>query len=140
MWSATWPREVQSLARDYLHDYIQVNIGSLDIAASHRVRQVIQHCQDHEKRAILSHHLRSVLNHPDTRTAKILVFADTKRAVDELTRSMQDEQKLPVVGIHGDKSQSERDWVLNQFKTSRAQIMIATDVAARGLGTFHEHY
>lgn len=50
MWSATWPKEVQALARDYLKDYIQVNIGSMDLAASHSVRQVIEVCEQYEKK------------------------------------------------------------------------------------------
>ena len=51
MWSATWPKEVQNLARDYLKDYIQVNIGSLELSASHNVRQVVHVCTDREKRS-----------------------------------------------------------------------------------------
>ncbi len=51
MWSATWPKEVQALARDYLQDYIQVNIGSLELSASHNVKQIIDICVENEKRS-----------------------------------------------------------------------------------------
>lgn len=133
MWSATWPKEVQNLARDYLQDYIQVNIGSMDLSANHRVRQVIQICEPREKRTLLMHHLRAIATHPDTRDYKVLVFTSTKRAADEVSLQLKDE-RIPAVALHGDKSQGERDWVMGQFKTGRCNIMIATDVAARGLG------
>jgi len=42
MWSATWPKEVQALAEDFLHEYIQINIGSLSLAANHNIRQVVE--------------------------------------------------------------------------------------------------
>ncbi|CAG8604742.1 6916_t:CDS:2 [Diversispora eburnea] len=51
MWSATWPKEVKKLAEDYLTDFIQVNIGSLDLSASHNISQAIEVCSEHEKRA-----------------------------------------------------------------------------------------
>jgi ATP-dependent RNA helicase DDX17 len=49
MWSATWPKEVRSLAEEFLHDYIQVNIGSLSLAANHNILQIIDVCQEYEK-------------------------------------------------------------------------------------------
>lgn len=49
MWSATWPKEVQSLAEDFLTDYVQLNIGSLTLAANHNILQIVDVCQEHEK-------------------------------------------------------------------------------------------
>ena len=63
--------------------------------------------------------------------SKILVFCSTKRMCDQLARSLA--RQFGAAAIHGDKSQSERDWVLTQFKTGRSPILVATDVAARGL-------
>jgi ATP-dependent RNA helicase DDX5/DBP2 len=128
MWSATWPREVQALARDYLKDFIQVNIGSLEIAANHRVLQKIELCSPYDKKRLIVELLRELVRD----SGKIIVFVATKRTADEVTRILQYDQ-FPALAIHGDKAQSERDWVLNQFKTGRTSIMIATDVAARGL-------
>ena len=65
--------------------------------------------------------------------SKILVFTATKRAADQLTRALRAEG-WPALVIHGDKKQQERDWVLAQFKSGKAPIMIATDVASRGIG------
>jgi len=50
MWSATWPKEVQNLAEDFLTDYIQLNIGSLTLAANHNILQIVDVCQEHEKK------------------------------------------------------------------------------------------
>lgn len=49
MWSATWPKEVRKLAEDYLGDYLQINIGSLQLSANHNILQIIDVCQEHEK-------------------------------------------------------------------------------------------
>lgn len=49
MWSATWPKEVKKLAEDYLGDYIQINIGSLQLSANHNILQIVDICQEHEK-------------------------------------------------------------------------------------------
>lgn len=65
--------------------------------------------------------------------SRILVFMETKRGCDQVTRQLRMDG-WPALSIHGDKSQSERDWVLNEFKTGKSPIMTATDVAARGLG------
>jgi ATP-dependent RNA helicase DDX5/DBP2 len=127
MWSATWPREVQQLARDYLQDYLQVNIGSRELAASHTVTQQVRIIEPFaDKKAILLDILRQ--NGP----VKTLVFAATKRMVDELARFVRD-HRIPAIPIHGDKSQSDRDRTLAEFKRYPDSVLVATDVAARGL-------
>ena len=63
---------------------------------------------------------------------RILIFSETKKGCDNLTRQLR-QDGWPALSIHGDKSQNERDWVLREFKTGKHPIMIATDVAARGL-------
>lgn len=49
MWSATWPKEVRKLAEDFLGDYMQINIGSLELSANHNIHQIVDVCQEHEK-------------------------------------------------------------------------------------------
>ena len=130
MWSATWPKEVQQLARDYLHDPIQVNIGSLELAASHTITQLVEVVSDFDKRDRLVKHLEIASKDKDS---KIIIFASTKRTCDEITSYLR-QDGWPALAIHGDKQQQERDWVLNEFRTGRSPIMVATDVAARGIG------
>ena len=64
---------------------------------------------------------------------KTLIFTSTKRTADEITRYLR-QDGFPALAIHGDKQQNERDWVLNQFRTGGHPIMVATDVASRGIG------
>lgn len=64
---------------------------------------------------------------------RILIFCETKKGCDAVTRQLRMDG-WPALSIHGDKSQHERDWVLAEFKSGKHPIMIATDVAARGLG------
>ena len=49
MWSATWPKDVQHLAEDFLKDYVQINIGSLTLHANHNITQIVDVCADYEK-------------------------------------------------------------------------------------------
>jgi len=126
LWSATWPREIQQLAADYTNDPIQVTIGSSDLRANVNVTQVIQIVSEIEKPRALMDALRGC---PD---AKVIVFAATKRSVDDLVRGLR-RDGFNALGIHGDKPQSERDWVLAEFRAGRCLILVATDVASRGI-------
>lgn len=127
MWSATWPREVEALARDFLGDFIKINIGSPELHSNDNIAQIIDVCEQREKYAKLNKILDTVMD-----GSKVLVFAGTKRDCDMLTSQLRS-QNWGALGIHGDKSQDERDWVLNEFRSGRSPIMVATDVAARGL-------
>lgn len=133
MWSATWPKEVQRLARDYLKDYIQVNIGSLELSASHNIKQIVEVVSEYEKKDRLLKHLEKALD--EDKKSKVLVFTSTKRVADDITRFLR-QDGFPALAIHGDKTQNERDWVLNEFRTGRTAIMVATDVASRGIGKY----
>lgn len=132
MWSATWPREVQTLARDFLKDYIQVNIGSMELSASKNIEQIIEICDPYDKRQKLVKLLEQATKNPDEKT---IIFTATKRMADEIVFFLR-QDGFAALGIHGDKKQSERDWVMREFKTGKSPILIATDVAARGMLTF----
>ncbi|XP_014234831.1 DEAD-box ATP-dependent RNA helicase 20-like isoform X2 [Trichogramma pretiosum] len=129
MWSATWPKEVQALAEDFLNDYIQINIGSLSLAANHNIRQIIDVCQEHEKEGKLATLLRDLRCDQGNKT---IIFVETKKKVDDITKVIK-RLGWHAIAIHGDKSQPERDYVLNEFRSGKTQILVATDVAARGL-------
>jgi len=128
MWSATWPRDVQNLARDYLRDYYQVTVGSLDLAGNKDVTQMVEVCSDQDKYRNLLRYLRENLTGKD----RVLVFVETKKGCDMLTRSLRMDG-FQARAMHGDKSQEERDWVLREFKSCQSTLLVATDVAARGL-------
>ena len=65
------------------------------------------------------------------RGSRVIIFCSTKRLCDQLARSIG--RGFGAAAIHGDKSQGERDWVLNQFRSGKSPVLVATDVAARGL-------
>ena len=121
MWSATWPKEVEKLASDYLHEYYQVTVGSLDLAGNKDVTQMIDVCTDLDKYRNLLRFLKENLTTKD----RVLVFVETKKGCDMLTRSLRMDG-FQARAMHGDKSQEERDWVLAQFKSCQATLLVAT--------------
>ncbi|XP_058837765.1 uncharacterized protein LOC131693706 [Topomyia yanbarensis] len=129
MWSATWPKEVRNLAEEFLTEYVQINIGSLNLSANHNILQIVDVCEDYEKDQKLMKLLTEISAESETKT---IVFVETKRRVDDITRIIN-RNGWRAVSIHGDKSQQERDYVLNGFRNGRQGILVATDVAARGL-------
>ncbi|XP_073329454.1 probable ATP-dependent RNA helicase DDX17 [Pagrus major] len=129
MWSATWPKEVRQLAEDFLKDYIQINIGALELSANHNILQIVDVCMETEKDNKLFQLMEEIMAEKENKT---IIFVETKKRCDDLTRRMR-RDGWPAMCIHGDKSQPERDWVLTEFRSGKAPILIATDVASRGL-------
>ncbi|XP_060520190.1 uncharacterized protein LOC132698244 [Cylas formicarius] len=129
MWSATWPKQVQALAEEFLVNYIQINIGGLSLSANHNIKQIVEVCDEMEKEGKLSKLLKEISS---DRNNKIIVFVETKKKVDDITKAIKREG-FSALSIHGDKSQPERDYVLGEFRTGKFTILVATDVAARGL-------
>ncbi|KAM3966155.1 uncharacterized protein ACR2FA_012456 [Aphomia sociella] len=129
MWSATWPKEIQALAEDFLNDYVKVNIGSLNLSANNNIKQIVEVCEEHEKEMKLTNLLKEISSERDN---KVIVFVETKKKVDDIARAVR-RNGHKALAIHGDKSQPERDAVLTEFRNGATTILIATDVAARGL-------
>uniref|UniRef100_A0A3B3DBB6 RNA helicase n=1 Tax=Oryzias melastigma TaxID=30732 RepID=A0A3B3DBB6_ORYME len=123
MWSATWPKEVRQLAEDFLKDYVQINIGALQLSANHNILQIVDVCNDMEKEDKLIRLLEEIMSEKENKT---IIFVETKRRCDELTRRMR-RDGWPAMGIHGDKSQQERDWVLNgnEFKILCQKVLMS---------------
>ncbi|KAI4320650.1 hypothetical protein MLD38_034107 [Melastoma candidum] len=127
MFTATWPKEVRKIAADLLVKPIQVNIGNVDeLVANKSITQHVECLAPMEKHRRLEQILRS--QEPGS---KILIFCSTKKMCDQLARNLS--RPFGAAAIHGDKSQSERNQVLSHFRTGRSPILVATDVAARGL-------
>ncbi|XP_049808730.1 uncharacterized protein LOC126251993 [Schistocerca nitens] len=129
MWSATWPKEVRNLAEEFLTNYIQVNIGSLQLSANHNIMQIVDVCQEHEKEQKLNVLLQEIGSERDSKT---IIFVETKRKVEDITRNLNN-YGFRAICMHGNKSQQERDYVLREFRSGKCSILVATDVAARGL-------
>ncbi|KAI3474901.1 hypothetical protein Pfo_030212 [Paulownia fortunei] len=127
MYTATWPKEVRRIAAELLVNPVQVNIGKVDeLAANKAITQYVEVLSPMDKRRRLEQILRS--QEPGS---KIIIFCSTKKMCDQLAGNLT--RQFGAAAIHGDKSQGERDHVLNQFRTGRSPVLVATDVAARGL-------
>lgn len=106
MWSATWPKEVRSLAREFLGKYVQINIGSEDLHANHNIRQHVEVIRDTDKYGRLVELLK------DFGKSKAIVFVETRRKADELMFRLKD-RGFNVAAMHGNKQQREREAILS---------------------------
>ena len=115
------------MARDFLKDYIQVTVGTTELKANRHVTQEFLFVSPPEKSTALMRVLSTIK--PGDRT---IIFCKTKANCDNITRMIRMDG-LPALAIHGNKEQRERDWTLREFKEGRSFVLVATDVASRGL-------
>jgi ATP-dependent RNA helicase DDX3X len=125
MFSATFPRDIQMLARDFLKEYIFLSVGRVG-STSENITQKVEYVEDIDKRSVLLDILHTV------GTGLTLIFVETKRMADSLSDFLIN-QGFPATSIHGDRTQREREKALEMFRTGRCPILVATAVAARGL-------
>eukprot|EP01121_Diplochlamys_sp_Union-15-3_P021802 TRINITY_DN902_c0_g1_i2.p1 TRINITY_DN902_c0_g1~~TRINITY_DN902_c0_g1_i2.p1 ORF type:complete len:621 (+),score=108.46 TRINITY_DN902_c0_g1_i2:85-1947(+) len=123
LFSATFPKEIQKLAQDFLHDYIYLRIGRM--GTTDFITQHIKHVEEHQKKDFLLKTIQTV-------QGLTLIFVETKRSADNLEHWLYNEG-YAVASIHGDRSQRERESALASFRGGQTPILVATDVAARGL-------
>ncbi|KAI0216252.1 DEAD-box ATP-dependent RNA helicase [Massospora cicadina] len=128
MFSATFPRDIQLLARDFLKEYIFLSVGRVG-STSENITQRIEFVEDYDKNSVLLDVLSSA---PESEKGLTLVFVETKRSADSLCRFLT-QNRFPATAIHGDRSQREREQALSSFRSGKTPIMVATAVAARGL-------
>ena len=126
MFSATFPRDIQLLARDFLKDYVFLSVGRVG-STSENITQRVEYVEDMDKRSVLLDILASMS--PDGLT---LIFVETKRAADALSEFLINVD-YPATSIHGDRTQRERERALETFRRGKTPILVATAVAARGL-------
>ncbi|KAI8067580.1 P-loop containing nucleoside triphosphate hydrolase protein [Gongronella butleri] len=127
MFSATFPRDIQMLARDFLNDYVFLSVGRVG-ATSENIAQKIEYVEEEDKRSALL----DILYAQSAEQGLTLIFVETKRMADALSDFLY-AQGFPATSIHGDRTQRERESALEAFRTGNAPIMVATAVAARGL-------
>lgn len=85
MWSATWPQDVQKLAKDYLNKFTHLNVGSLELSANHNILQIVDVCAEHEKDYKLRNLLFQIATEKENKT---IIFVKTKKKVDEITKAI----------------------------------------------------
>ncbi|XP_024141754.1 DEAD-box helicase 3 X-linked a isoform X5 [Oryzias melastigma] len=126
MFSATFPKEIQILARDFLEDYIFLAVGRVG-STSENITQKVVWVEETDKRSFLLDLLNAT-----GKDSLTLVFVETKKGADALEDFLYREG-YACTSIHGDRSQRDREEALHQFRSGRCPILVATAVAARGL-------
>jgi len=125
MFSATFPQEIESLARSFLKNPQRIEVARRN-ATAENVTQVLHPVHHEKKRALLIHLIRS------RELKQVLVFTGTKLGANRLAHEIN-KAGIHAAAIHGDKTQQERIKALDEFKSGEVGILVATDVAARGL-------
>jgi len=123
--SATMPAEIAKIADELLQDPAKVSVTPVASTAE-RVEQRLIHIDASRKRVLLAELLR------DPAIGRALVFARTKHGADRVAKHLVAEG-IKAHAIHGDRSQGQRERALAEFRTGRAPILVATDIASRGI-------
>lgn len=126
MFSATFPRDIQILAKDFLKEYVFLSVGRVG-STSENITQKIEYVENEDKRSVLLDVLASMPTGGLT-----LIFVETKKMADMLSDFLL-RSNIGATSIHGDRTQRERERALELFRTGKTPIMVATAVAARGL-------
>lgn len=125
LFSATMPKEVMSLVHSILKNPVSIDVKGRP-AKSQETKQFVYFVDEPDKTALLIHLLK------DKSFESVLVFARTKKKADKISKAINVEN-IRSKSIHGDKNQSERVKALESFKSKEVRVLVATDVAARGI-------
>ena len=123
--SATLTPDIQHLAMSIIRDPVYVNVAPAATPVD-KVKQVVYYVEKSDKRELLVHLLK------DQSISRALVFTRTKYLADRVARYLMD-AGLRVLAIHGNKSQTVRQMALESFRNGNVRVLVATDIAARGL-------
>jgi ATP-dependent RNA helicase RhlE len=125
MFSATFSPEIKKLAGSFLNDPVTIEVARSNATAD-RVTQIVYKVEEEAKRDVVGHLIKG------RDLKQVLVFSNTKIGCSRLARELE-KQGIKATAIHGDKSQNERMAALEAFKQGTVDVLVATDVAARGL-------
>lgn len=125
MFSATFSREIRDLAKKLVRNPVEISVSPRNTTVK-RIKQWLCPVDKRKKAPLLIHLIRE--NH----WQQVLVFTRTKRGANRLTHQLE-EQNISALAIHGNKSQNSRMKSLVSFKQGEVQVLVATDIAARGL-------
>lgn len=123
--SATMPKQIRSLAQDFLSDPVEVSVAPQSTPIERIQQKVLLVQQPQKARALLD-----ILKNNDVESA--IIFTRTKRGADKVNRMLQ-QADIESEALHGNKSQGQRTRALNGFREGRINILVATDIAARGI-------
>ncbi len=123
--SATMPNNIVELSRKILKDPVKVEVSPVSSAAE-TLQQYLYYTNKSSKKDLLFHILQ------DQKIDQVLLFSRTKHGADKIARNLV-KRKIKTAAIHGDKAQNQRQRVLSQFKAGDIRVLVATDIAARGI-------
>ena len=123
--SATMPGEIQKLANSILNNPVKVEVTPVSSTAD-TIQQSVYFVEKDNKLNLLSHILQNDISD------SVLVFSRTKHGADKIARKLQ-KDNISAEAIHGNKSQNARQNALNNFKSGKTRVLVATDIAARGI-------
>jgi ATP-dependent RNA helicase RhlE len=129
LFSATMPKPIRELANQYLVDPAQVSVAPAATTAE-RVEQYVFFVNQSEKQALLGYVLKKGFDAGEI--DRVLVFTRTKHGADKVVRKLA-QANIPASAIHGNKSQPQREKALGQFRQGKIRVLVATDIAARGI-------
>ena len=124
MFSATMPKKIQQLAKSILHNPVEVKIAVSKPAE--KIRQMAYVCHDQQKEGIIRHLFK------DNKMKRVILFSGKKDKVKEITRQLQ-KMGVNCCQMHSDLTQQERDNVMLEFKAGQKDVLVATDIVARGI-------
>ena len=127
MFSATFPPEIQTLAREFMRNYVWIGVGRVGSTVENIKQQILLATSDPNDKIRL---LFSVLDMTDGRT---LIFVQKRKTATWVCDCLRSLYRIHAEEIHGDRTQAQRENALKLFREGRAKILVATDVAARGL-------
>jgi ATP-dependent RNA helicase DBP3 len=132
MFTATWPKEVRELAQGFMNHPVKISIGDRDeLSANKRITQIVEVVDPRGKEYKLLDLLKTYQS-GSKKDDKVLIFALYKKEATRIERMLVG-KGYNVAAIHGDLSQQQRTSALENFKKGRSNLLLATDVAARGL-------
>ncbi len=123
--SATFPDEIRSLADSILNQPVKVAVAPVSATAD-TIQQKVYFVEKDNKLELLTHILQNDISD------SVLVFSRTKHGADKIAKKLQ-KSRISAEAIHGNKSQNQRQNALNNFKSGKTRILVATDIAARGI-------
>jgi ATP-dependent RNA helicase RhlE len=123
--SATMPTNIVNLSQSILHNPVKVEVAPQSSTAD-TIQQKVYYTNKADKKDLLVHILK------DERINQVLLFSRTKHGADKIARNLQ-KKKINAAAIHGDKAQTQRQKALEGFKAGKTRVLVATDIAARGI-------
>lgn len=127
LFSATFPVPIQTLAKEFLREYVWIGVGRVGSTVDNIKQQILSATSDPYDK------MRLLIPCLDQTNGRTLIFVQKKKTASWLCECLNKQYRITAEEIHGDRTQTQRENALKQFREGNVRILVATDVAARGL-------